>query len=195
MGRMIRGGVPLGKIFSIDVGTKNLAYCLYDPQVKRILQWESVAPAGIKTQIVHSSVSFLHQFRNDVDHLVQQADHVLIERQMASRMRIIEAVLYSLYFDKADLIAPRSVRAWMRSEYPDMVSPAPAVAAGKGTKKSNAMKEYRKGKQESVALARLLVQQQVEDGTSWLNVFQDTKKQDDLSDCFLQALYYVHSKQ
>ena len=78
-------------ILSFDVGIKNLAYCLLDPNAHGILSWNVCQiPTDLEKQI---------DFLNECEFWNIPFDTVVIEKQPArnTKMRIIENTL-SIYF-------------------------------------------------------------------------------------------------
>lgn len=155
------------KILSIDVGTKNLAFCLYDNTSKVIHNWDA---SGIPTE------STLGLFPCLLKHLRSMpwtltTDIVLIEKQPEhnKRMKSVEHFLYS-YF----LISNRNVQLWdARHKVPDIAGPGKA--------------QYRKRKQAAIQRCETFL---VETQSQFLSFFRESKKKDDLADTVLQAISY-----
>ena len=95
---------------AIDVGVKNLGICAYDFVQGQVVHWDNVSLVSGK-YIPANNVLYVRKFIEKHQHLFGEACVVIIERQMRCNMRIIEAVLQSIFFDRAIVIAPRCVKA------------------------------------------------------------------------------------
>ena len=97
-------------VIAIDVGVKNLALCAYDFLSSQIVHWDnvSIVPSGryVPAQNVHYVRAFVERHRA----LFDNAAAVVIERQMRCNMRIIEAVLQSMFFERAYVVHARCVK-------------------------------------------------------------------------------------
>lgn len=95
-------------IASVDIGTKNLGYAIWD------------------SSIVDFGVVDLTQFKKGKDYaamakalcdtgIFDECDTILIERQMQARMKVLATALRCFFWDKAVLIAPQSVKRHFKS--------------------------------------------------------------------------------
>lgn len=160
MGRMI---------LSIDVGTKNLAMCVYDPLQRCIRNWEV---AGIPTESTNGLYPCLLNHVRDRPWIVEGITMALIERQPDKNktMKSVENFLYAYL-----LICNVPCQLYdARHKVPDVSGPGKEM--------------YRKRKAESVVRARAFL---VETGSTFLKHFDGTKKKDDLADTLMQALSYT----
>jgi len=153
------------KILSIDVGTINLAQCLFDWDSKKILHWEC---EGIPPE--HSSGIF-PSLRDHLDNRpwIEDADVVLIEKQPGfnKRMKSVENFLQAYFVIK----------------YPDKETflwDARLKLAGDGD-------TYRKRKKLSIERTREFLMND-ENNMEWRDLFKSSKKKDDLADTVLQSL-------
>ena len=96
---------------AIDVGIKNLGICAYDFVESRVVHWDNVdlVPTGRYQPALN--VQYVRSFVSRHANLFDEAAVVLVEKQMRCNMRIIEAVLQSMFFDKCVVIHARSIKA------------------------------------------------------------------------------------
>lgn len=153
------------KILSIDVGTINLAQCLFDWDSKTILQWEC---EGIPPE--HSSGIF-PSLRDHLDNRpwIEEADIVLIEKQPGfnKRMKGVENFLQAYFVIKHP---QKETFLW----------DARLKLAGDGD-------TYRKRKKLSIERTKEFLDGD-ETNAEWREFFKKSKKKDDLADTVLQAL-------
>ena len=158
-------------LLSIDVGIKNLAMCLMDTETNRIVNWDV------------SGVPPMHEdglFPCLRDHLKERpwiltAKTVLIEKQPDKNrgMKGVQHFLHAYFVihNKNTIIYDA------RHKVPDVVGPGRA--------------QYLKRK--ATAIARTHEHLKVEEiNRDWLELFEGSKKKDDLADTFLQGLSYIN---
>lgn len=158
-------------LLSIDVGIKNLAMCLIDPQTKRIHQWDV---SGVPP--LHADGLYPCFFRHLRDRpWVLEATTVLIEKQPDRNKGIksVENFLHA-YF----VIHEKEVIIYdARHKIPDV------VGAGKA--------QYLKRKKTSIERAKAFLTS-TSVNTDWVSFFDKHKKKDDLADTVMQALSFVN---
>ena len=157
-------------IIAIDVGIKNLGLCIFDFCTSKIIHWDCVTLVPSGRYVPMHNVMYVHTFVDRYKHYFSCASKVIIERQIRCNMRIIEAVLQSMFFDKCVIISAKSVKL-----HYDLST-----------------KNYRANKEKAVQWANqfLVANPQAFDKSatvSWTNL----KKQDDLADALLLTLYYL----
>lgn len=174
------------RVLSIDLGTKNFCYCVYDGATSRIEAWErlTLPPKG-KQLLIPRLAHFLHQFGREHAMLVDSATHVIVEQQMTSSMRIMEAILYAQYLGRSQSVNARTVKRYWREQHPDAWRAHPTHAA------PTRDMTYRLGKQMAMRITRdhLLPLQD----ERWRALYESNKKKDDLADSLLQAVYYCRT--
>ena len=117
-----------------------------------------------------NNVNYVRAFVERYQHYFENADKIIIERQIRCNMRIVEAILQTMFFDKCLIISARSVKM-----HYDLST-----------------KNYRANKQKAVQWAL-----QFTDANPHafmplcVNAFQNKSKQDDLADSLLLVLYYL----
>jgi len=161
-------------ILSIDVGIRNLALCLLnDKKHNRVEQWDvDGIPPEHKNGIYVSLRDHL-----DARPWVLQADTILIEKQPDRNKKMISVMHFlHAYFiircPKAETILYDA-----RHKIPDVAGPGKA--------------QYNKRKKVSIQRCEEFIR----DGptnSDWLEVFQKSKKKDDLADTVMQALSFVN---
>ena len=157
-------------VVAVDVGIKNLGLCVFDFQTTKVVLWENVTLVPSGRYIPAYNVQYVRDFVRKYEKYFDNAFQIIIERQMRCNMRIIEAVMQSMYFEKCIVISARSVKA-----HYDLST-----------------RNYRANKQKAVQWASNFILQNP-------NVFLDNihasyraaKKQDDLADSLLMLMYYL----
>lgn len=161
-------------LLSIDVGIKNLAMCLMNTETKKIIEWDvSGVPPQHKDGIFVCMRDHLRERRWTLS-----ADTVVIEKQPDKNrgMRSVQDFLHA-YF----VINDKTTVIWdARHKVPDVVGSGKAM--------------YTKRKKVSIErVHEHLKTEQV--NAHWLSHFEGSKKKDDLSDTYLQALSYVNRRE
>ena len=153
---------------ALDIGVKNLGICAYDFVQGQVVHWENVSLVGGK-YIPAQNVHYVRQFVEKHAHLFSEACVVLIERQMRCNMRIIEAVLQTLFFDRAIVIAPRCVKAHY----------------------GLSMRNYRANKAKAIEWADDFIENNPQAFARGVEKAFVAKKKDDLADSLLLVMYYL----
>jgi hypothetical protein len=117
-----------------------------------------------------NNVDYVRNFVQRYEHFFDNADKIIIERQIRCNMRIVEAVLQTMFYDKTIIISARSVKM-----HYDLST-----------------KNYRANKQRAVqwAMAFTKANPQAFQDTC-VHAFANKSKQDDLADSLLLVLYYL----
>lgn len=157
-------------VISVDVGIKNLGLCVFDFATCKFVFWNNVSLVPNGRYLPANNVQYVRDFVTRYQSFFSEACCVLVERQMRCNMRIVEAVLQTLYFDKCVIINARSVKAHYNL----------------GTK------NYRMNKQRAVEWAEAFLAGNptaFADGVT--GAFQEQQKKDDLADSLLLITYYL----
>jgi len=159
-------------LISIDVGTKNLAFCTLkktDDMTIEIMNWTVCEIPCLPTDIP-KVVAYLRTIlpTNDVTDIV-------IEKQPSRnvKMRLMENTL-ATYFVMLNV--------------PKVVSYSAKYKLGNIGKTVKGKTNYTLRKKMSVAMCRAYI---YEYSPNMLEMFDGSKKKDDLADCLLQGLSYV----
>ena len=159
-------------ILSIDVGTVNLALCLYDETNGHIEKWDVEGiPSNHTDGIPRTLCKHL-----DERPWTLTADVVLIERQPERSKKMI-AVMHFLEAYYIVKLPNAIVLLWdARHKVPDV------VGAGK--------KMYRLRKNTAIERCKDLIENGPEINRHWMEFFNKSRKKDDLADTVLQAISY-----
>jgi hypothetical protein len=160
-------------ILSIDVGTTNLAMCLYNSDNQEILEWDV---DGIPTQNPDGILVTLRKHL-DARPWVLTAPVILIERQPKKSDKMIGVMLFlEAYFI---IKCPESkTLLWdARHKVPDV------VGAGK--------QMYRLRKKTAINRCEDFLYRGPEVNRKWWDKWKTSKKKDDLADTVLQAMSYM----
>jgi hypothetical protein len=191
------------RILSFDVGIVNLAYCIIETEPVKILNWEIIELGkkgnSFTAHITTSGISELYiTLINKLDErpFLLNVDVVLIEKQPSfnPKMRIIAGCLQTYFYirgvvDAVDKIksveffSPKNKLKCYDGPELDISSKNGKIVKGK----------YAQTKKMGIAIARSKLEEYSE--TDKLTFFENSKKKDDLSDCYLQALTYMLFKQ
>jgi hypothetical protein len=196
------------KILSFDVGIVNLAYCIIEKnenQDPKILYWEIIEltkkgntfSAHIATSGIAELYLTLITQLDQRQHLCN-VDIVLIEKQPSfnPKMRIIAGCLQTYFYirgvvDKrtekirsVEFFSPKHKLKCYTGPELDISSKNGKIVKGK----------YAQTKKMGVAIAKVKLEEYSESETM-IKLYNDSKKKDDLSDCYLQALTYLTFKQ
>ena len=191
------------KILSFDVGIINLAYCIVEtvPEPK-ILQWEIITiPTDKKfsAHISNSGVSDIYiNLIKELDRrpILLDTDIVLIEKQPSfnPKMRIIAGCLQTYFYIRGvvdrtpsiksvEFFSPKNKLKCYTGPELDISSKNGKIVKGK----------YAQTKKMGVMIARSKLEEYSETKEK-MDFFENNKKKDDLSDCYLQALTYIDFK-
>lgn len=157
-------------VIAIDVGVKNLGLCIFDFTSCQVVLWKVVNLAPSGKYIPCKNVEYVRTLVDKYEHYFAHAQKVVIERQIRCNMRIIEAVITALYYERCIPISARSVK----------------LHYGLSTR------NYRQNKQAAVEWVTDFVRNNAAvflPGS--LLEFETKKKQDDLADSLLLLLYYL----
>jgi len=194
------------KILSFDVGIVNLAYCIIETNENspKILNWEiielSKKGSTFTAHIASSGVAELYlTLINQLDQrpFLKEVDVVLIEKQPSfnPKMRIIAGCLQTYFYIRGVV---DKLEAKIRSV--EFFSPKHKLKCYDGpeldisSKNGKIVKgKYAQTKKMGIAIARSKLEEYSE--IDKIPFFENHKKKDDLSDCYLQALTYILFKE
>ena len=157
-------------VVAVDVGIKNLGICVFDFATASFVLWDTVSLVPNGRYLPANNVQYVRDFVTRYQSVFDESCCVLVERQMRCNMRIVEAVLQTLFFDKCLIINARSVKAHYKL----------------GTN------NYRMNKQRAVEWVTGFVKNNPDAFTHGVaDVFAQKKKKDDLADSLLMVTYYL----
>jgi hypothetical protein len=157
-------------LIAIDVGIKNLGFCVFDFCTGKIVYWDCVNLIPNGKYIPSNNVDYVRSFVQKYEHYFDSAHKILVERQIRCNMRIVEAVLQTMYYNVCIVVSARSVKM-----HYDLST-----------------KNYRQNKQKAVLWASEFVKQNPNAlEAEPINNWSSYKKQDDLADALLLVMYYL----
>ena len=158
-------------VVALDVGIKNLGVCVFDFKIAKVVHWDNVSLVPSGRYIPADNVQYVLAFVRKYEHFFNNSFQVVIERQIRCNMRIVEAILQTLFFDRCIIISARSVKI-----HYDLST-----------------KNYRANKQKAVQWAQQFINHNPHafDSHSILVPFKNGRKQDDLADSLLLLMYYL----
>ena len=180
------------KVLSIDVGIRNLAYCLFEVSETsykdvdeligniHVIDWAVISLTG-DTKKKADRVSLITIGRTMTDEFntrfgCHKIDTVLIENQIspiANRMKTIQGMI-TQYFVMSNVPS---------IEYVSASNKLKLFISKKTT--------YNERKKLGIEVMNTQVLEKLDAG-KWKTEFNTHKKKDDLADSFLQSLYYLH---
>ena len=156
---------------SIDVGIKNLAYIVYDTN---IVEWKVVelcSTNATKANLIHLGKK-LYEVLEEIDY---DFTHVIIENQIgpnAIRMKSLQGMITMYYIGKGC-----EITYWNAC---NKLKPFTTVKLS-----------YAERKKMSVVVTRAIIKEHYADTLEYFNTH---KKKDDLSDSFLQGLWFINKQ-
>lgn len=158
-------------IVAVDVGVKNMAVCVFDLTLGKVIQWHvgSLVPDG-KRYLPMLNVQYVRNWISTWKEYFDNALAVLVERQMRCNMRIIESLIHSEYYDKCYIVCARSIKMHY----------------------GLSMRNYRQNKNKAIEWASDFIAKnpQVFEPTP-TEVFRTSIKRDDYADSLLLVMYYL----
>jgi hypothetical protein len=194
------------KVLSFSVGIVNLAYRIIEQtdSSQKIIHWEIIEltkkGSSFSAHIATSGIAELYlTLINELDkrpHL-REVDVVLIEKQPSfnPKMRIVAGCLQTYFYIRGVVDRPvdkiRSVEFFSpKHKLKCYTGPELDISSKNGKVVKG---KYAQTKKMGVAIARVKLEENGE--TAMVKLFESSKKKDDLSDCYLQALTYLGFKQ
>jgi hypothetical protein len=157
-------------IIAVDVGIKNVGFCVFDFVKNQVVHWDCISLVPNGRYIPSNNVEYVRAFVRRYDAFFSCAAVVLVERQMRCNMRIVESVLQSMYYDICLIVSPRAVKM-----HYDLST-----------------KNYRTNKQKAVQWATAFAKANAHAFVPHArDAFYNSKKQDDLADSLLMVMYYL----
>jgi len=171
------------KILSFDVGIINLAYCIFDSETCKLVSWEVIT--------LPDSTNYSKLYINLIKELDKRqllnVETVLIEKQPSfnPKMRIIAGCLQTYFFIRGVVDLPEGTLKTV-----EFFSPKHKLKCYTGPELSvTGGSKYTQTKKKGVLIARLKLNE-FNESMEFKKLFESSKKKDDLSDCYLQAVTY-----
>jgi len=172
------------RILSFDVGILNLAYCIFNTELLKIEYWEIIKLENLKDHgKLHVNLITELDKRN---HLIDGINTVLIEKQPSfnPKMRIIASCLQTYFFIRGVIDSSNKIGIIK------FFSPKHKLKCYNGTEIAVTGKtKYLQTKQMSIIICKEKLEEYSEPDEI-KNMFELSKKKDDLADCYLQAITY-----
>lgn len=157
-------------VIAIDVGIKNLGICIFDFTTSQVVHWDNVTLVHNGRYVPANNVQYVREFVANHSKYFMNAFMVLVERQIRCNMRIIEAVVQTMFFERCLIISARSVKMHYNLS----------------------TKNYKANKQKAVEWARDFISASPSAfANNSQSVFLGAKKSDDLADSLLLLMYYL----
>jgi len=176
------------KVLSFDVGIINLAYCIFDTTLLKLTHWEVITLNG-ETNYNKLYINLITQL--DIrKHMISDIDVVLIEKQPSfnPKMRIIAGCLQTYFIIRGIVDLPGGS---MKSV--EFFSPKHKLKCYSGPElviDSKSKSKYSKTKKMGILICREKLREYHENPET-IKLFEQSKKKDDLADCYLQAITYA----
>ena len=187
------------KILSFDVGIVNLAYCIFDTNSCKIEHWgiidlkvkdfSGVIPSG--NAAIAKSANDIHiKLITELDNreFLKSVDYVVIEKQPSfnPKMRIIGGCLQTYFYIRGIIDRVEKIKSV------EFFSPKHKLKCYTGpalTIESKTKNRYTQTKKMAILIAQQKLHEFNESET-FKTQFATTHKQDDLADCYLQAITF-----
>ena len=159
-------------ILSIDVGIKNLAMCMLDPDTREIRHWDV---SGVPPESSNGLYACLRNHLNEREWL-REARTVLIEKQPPKNKKMVTVENFLHAYFVITNPGAETIMYDAKHKIPDVAGPGKA--------------QYRRRKQTSIARCKEFIETG-DVNKHWVPEFNKSKKKDDLADTVMQALSYV----
>ncbi len=163
-------------ILSIDIGSINLSLCVIDFEEK-IHLWRLI-DIRAKTNL-GMCMSMIKQF-NEIE-ILKCVNEIIVERQhnINPKARVIAGYVISHFLTKNKIVihypSTKKLQVYKGTDTPDY---------------SHLKSKYSQRKKTSIFHCSKLIETQSDE---YIKFFKESKKADDLSDCFLMALHYLRN--
>jgi len=195
------------RILSFDVGIINLAYCIFDSTTSKITHWGIIDLCDRKSEsnkvkfsaTVPSGNKSIAKAANDIhitlikslDNLafLLEVDYVVIEKQPSfnPKMRIIGGCLQSYFYIRG--IVDKNVDKITSIEFFSPKHKLKCYTGPELTLDSNVKSKYAQTKKMGILIARSKLNE-LNETSDFKQLFETSKKKDDLADCYLQAITF-----
>ena len=187
------------KILSFDVGIINLAYCIFDSELNKIQDWGIIdlkvegfsgkIPSGLNKNMAKTANDIHVTLIKKLDSfpILLNVDYVVIEKQPSfnPKMRIIGGCLQS-YFYIRGIVDQHKITSI------EFFSPKHKLKCYTGpelTIESKAKSKYTQTKKMGILIAQAKLDE-FDESMNFKQLFEKSKKKDDLADCYLQAITF-----
>ena len=185
------------QIISFDVGIVNMAYCYArikddnDENHKKTLDLLNLNKVNLNVSIksnndiiINSTIEFLESIINDLKINKDEKLMVLIECQMTSKMKCIQTVI-STYFKMMGIYEGYNVET-------NNLSAKHKLNIINKYQDKIASTKYKQNKIDSIYFTKYLLENHYKNN-EFLEIYNETKKKDDISDAFLMVIYFYEN--
>jgi hypothetical protein len=169
------------KVLSIDIGLKNLAICLIDEKLN-IYDWKVLdISSNSKKQTIENIADNIHTVFDTNMESWGHIDNVIIENQPVLKnptMKTVQILVYS-YFHMQ--------KKHSRVDNLHFVSAKGKLCVENVVTCTKYKSKYRNHKMTSI----LTTKEYLKNNDTQIAFFNENTKKDDLSDCFLQSVYFL----
>ena len=171
------------KVLSFDVGIINLAYCIFDSETCKLVSWEVITLPDSSNY----SMLYINLIKELDKRQLLNVQTVLIEKQPSfnPKMRIVAGCLQTYFFIRGVVDLPGGTLKAVEFFSPKhklKCYTGPDLTVTGGSK-------YTQTKKKGVLIARSKLNE-FDESMEFKKLFETSKKKDDLSDCYLQAITY-----
>jgi len=178
------------KILSFDVGIVNLAYCILDSDTYKIIKWEVISLQNVQDHAklyvdLITNLDLRKEFLLDVH-------TVLIEKQPSfnPKMRIISGCIQTYFFIRGIVDVIDDSKKIKVIKFYSPKHKLKCYTSSEPLKITESGSKYSKTKKLGVLICeKKLIE--YNEPIEIISIFKNSKKKDDLSDCYLQALTYI----
>ena len=98
-------------VIGLDIGFRNLGFCVYDCRVHRVVHWENACIVSGKHR-PKDNVKYIMQFLEAHRPWFDHSFAIVVEQQMRVNLRIMAAVIEALFYtsNNVHIIPPRQVK-------------------------------------------------------------------------------------
>jgi hypothetical protein len=171
------------KVLSFDVGIINLAYCIFDSETCKLVSWEVITLPDSSNY----SMLYINLIKELDKRQLLNVEIVLIEKQPSfnPKMRIVAGCLQTYFFIRGVVDLPEGTLKAV-----EFFSPKHKLKCYTGPDLTiNGGSKYTQTKKKGVLIARSKLNE-FNESLEFKKLFETSKKKDDLSDCYLQAITY-----
>jgi len=192
--RSVHFFIIMVQLLSFDIGIVNMAYCfasIDDNDADKKLNLRSLNKVDLclkkssnVQKIIDTTIEFLEETVNDLNINQNEKVVILIECQMTSIMRCIQTVI-NTYFKLIGKYEAYNIETIY-------VSPKHKLNIINKYDTKIASTNYKQNKNDAIYFTKFLLENKY-NNAQFLQVFNDLKKKDDISDAFLMIIYYYEN--
>ena len=159
-------------VIGIDIGTSNLGLCVYDSRTAKVVCWKrcSLLQPRQNTWTFEMSVKCVRRFLTAHQQYFDDAQCVLLEKQMRGKMMAVQCMFAIQNYDTAIVVKPQHVK----KQY------------------DISKRDYKLNKQAACAWAQQFVTEMPDFfSLGCVQAYHDEAKQDDMADALLLVRFFL----